>query len=139
MPRRNNLINLINLIYLTSIYFFKSFYLIHFPSTEKKKTDLIRYPRVSLQAQKILFLHSAHHLHNENTFHSRSNMANHGRNIKNPASLGRAAKTLLYPIASYFLCLSSLAFAHHDIPRLSDNLARAAEGLEPALRNGEKK
>lgn len=63
-------------------------------------------------------------------------MANHGRNIKNPASLGRAAKTLLYPIASYFLCLSSLAFAHHDIPRLSDNLARAAEGLEPALRNG---
>lgn len=45
-------------------------------------------------------------------------------------------ETLLYPLAICFVLFSGLIEAQHDIPRLSDNLANAAENLEPALRSG---
>ena len=51
----------------------------------------------------------------------------------------KSKETFLHSLAFCFVFLFGLISAHHDIPRLSDNLAKAAESLEPALRSGESK
>ena len=44
--------------------------------------------------------------------------------------------SFLYSVAFGLIFLSNYVLGHHDIPHLSDNLAAAAENLEPALKNG---
>merc|ERR1712002_64985 len=60
-------------------------------------------------------------------------MANLKKSLE--SAVGAPSNQLYSVVFCLMFVVNSIA-AHHDIPRLSDGLASAAENLEPALRNG---